>query len=228
MIKEIVTDIDSLSVRSDEIDVRKDNGIAREIIINLKDTIKHNNLTSLAAIQIGYNKRIFCINFKGDIRTFVNPIITNVKGFELSREVCPSLPEKTFIRPRYNQIEVTYQTPLSKIESTQLIGLSAKVFQECVDHLDGLLLSDVGLEIDADFDSATETEREEVIRMYLDSLDIKQKEIEKEIQEDPELKQVDDAIKFIEGVQKGEVTLKEVELTEEQLERKNKLIEGNE
>lgn len=224
MIKDIVTDIDALSVRSDEIETRKDNDIVREIILNLKDTIRKNNLVSLAAIQIGYDKRIFCINFKGDIRTFINPIITNVKGFELSREDCPSLPEKTFIRPRYNQIEVTYQTPLSKIESTKLIGLSAKVFQECIDHLDGLLLCDVGLEIDADFDNGTEEERNEIIAMYLDSLDIKQKEIESEIESDEELKKVNDAMKFIEGVQKGEVILKEVELSKEQIDKKDTLI----
>jgi hypothetical protein len=72
-----------------------------------------------------------------------------------------------------------YQTPLGKIESKQFMGAAAKVFQHEMDHLDGLLLSDIGLEIDELFDNATEEERMEVINMYLDSLDIKQKEIDK-------------------------------------------------
>ena len=97
-----------------------------------------------------------------------------------------------------------YQTPLGKIESRQMLGQAAIVFQHAVDHLDGLTLRDVGLEITEEFDKASDDERVELINMYLESLDLKRKEIEKEIEENPELKQVSDAIDFLESVQKGE------------------------
>lgn len=207
---DIITDIEKLSVRADEVDVRKDNKEVREITVALKDTIREHKTLALSAPQIGFDKRIFVINFNGDLRTFVNPVITNIKGFELSRETCSSLPGKTFIRPRHNDIQVMYQTPLGKIESKRFMGAAAKVFQHQLDHLDGLLLSDIGLEIDEMFDNATEEERQQVINMYLDSLDIKQKEINKEIQEDKTLKQISDGIDFMTKVQKGEVQIERI------------------
>lgn len=208
MVKEIITDVEQLSERCEEVDVRKENNLVREITLDLKQTLRENPTgVGLSANQIGYNKRIFVINFNGDIRTFINPIISNVKGFTLNRESCLSLPGKSYIRPRHNEIQVIYQTPLGKTESRKIVGLAAYVFQHELDHLDGLTLADIGLEVGEDFDNANEEERNEILKMYLDSLDIKQKEIEKEVEEDKDLKQTSDAIKFMEEVQKGNVKL---------------------
>lgn len=212
----IVTDLEQLSIRADEVDVRKENNDTRNIVIKLKEVIRENNLTSLTAPQIGIDRRIFVINFNGDMRAFINPIMTEVKGFELSRETCSSIPDKTYIRPRHNEVTTMYQTPLGKIESKKFLGASAKVFQHCIDHLDGLLLSDIGLEIDEMFDKATEEERLQVINMYLDSLDIKQKDIEKEIAEDKDLKEISDAVNFMENVEKGEIQVEQVSIEKEQ------------
>lgn len=218
---EIITDLNMLGTRSDEVEVRKDGLLIGKIIVKLKSIIREKNLTSLTAPQIGFAVRVGCINFNGDIKTFINPIITNVKGFELSREKCSNIPNKEFIRPRHNDITVTYQTPLGKVESKRFIGLAAKVMQHLVDHLDGLLLSDVGLEIDADFDNATDEEKNEVINMYLDSLDIKRKEIKAEIEEDKELKQLSDSIEFIEAIQSGKVKVEDVPIDVVKEENKN-------
>lgn len=209
--KEILTiDVaeEKLSDRCDEIDLRKNNKLAREIITELKKVMRKNNLTSLSAPAIGYNKRIFCIDFKDqEIKSFVNPVIANAKGLQLSRETCTSIPGKTFVRPRNNEVEVMFQNPMSKPISRKLIGLAAVVFQHEMDHLDGLLLSDVGLEIDDDFDKASEEERQEVIEAYLDSLDLRQKEIQQEIKEDKELSEINSAIDFMTSVYKGDTKI---------------------
>ena len=207
MIKEIITDETLLSYRSDEIDVRKENQEMRDIIICLKDAIRELNLNGLSAPQIGYNKRIIVLNFNGDLRTFINPIITDTEGFEIVREKCISLNNCEYIRPRSSSVTITYQTPLGKIESRKLIGLAATVFQHQLDHLDGLLLSDIGIEVGEDFDNASEEEKAEFIKMYLDSLDIKEKEVKEDIAKDEELQKTMEAITFLEKVQKGEVTL---------------------
>ena len=132
-----------LNDRAEEIDIRKENALMREIILELKDTLRnHKEGVGLAAPQIGYNKRIFVINFSGDLRSFINPIISEVKGFELSKEGCLSIPGKEFIRPRNNEITVLYQTPLGKIESRKLVGKAAIIFQHEIDHLDGILFVD--------------------------------------------------------------------------------------
>lgn len=196
-----------LSQRAIEIDIKTENKLMREIISALKHTIELNNIVSLSAPAIGYDKRIFCIKFDTEIKTFINPVIIQSKGIQLSREICTSIPGRTFIRPRNNDITVIYQKPSGPSESRQLVGLSAIVFQHELDHLEGLLLSDIGLEIDDDFENASEEEREEVINYYLDSLDLKRKELEDEIQSNEELKQLSDGIKFMESVYKGETQI---------------------
>lgn len=207
MVKGIITDLDALSQRSDEFNLKKKGTEVRELIVNLKDTVREYNLTSLSGIQIGSPLRVLVINFNGEIRSFCNPIITAQKGIKLSREKCASIPNKEYLTTRYSDIGVAYLTPLGEPRSTRLVGVAAEVFQHALDHLDGLLISDFGLEIDDDFDAASEEEREEVIKAYLDSLDIKVKELKKEIEEDKDLRDLDNAIELMEAVQKGEIEL---------------------
>lgn len=217
-VKEIVTDYDALSERCDEIDLKKQNKEAQDIVLSLKNTIRANdNMVALSANQIGFNKRILCLNFGGDIRTLVNPIITNVKGFELSREYCHSIPYTSFIRPRNNVVDVTYQTPLGKIESVQFVGLAAKMVQHHIDHLDGILLSDLGIEVGDDFDNATDEEREELINFYLDSLDIKRGSIKDDIDNDEEAKELSEALRFMESVRSGETIVQQIPMTDDEL-----------
>ena len=217
-VKNISTDYNELSERCEEVNLAKEGKEVREIISYLKNTIRAQaNISGLSANQIGFNKRIICLNFNGDIRTFINPIITNAIGFELSKETCHSIPDKTFIRPRNNKINITYQTPLSKIESVQLMGMAAKIMQHHIDHLDGILLDDIGLEIDDEFENASDSEKSEIINMYLDSMDMKKEEIEIDIDNDPEAKKISDGIKFMNAVRTGEVTLEEIPWTEEEI-----------
>lgn len=238
-VKEVVTDYDVLSIRCDEFDLVKKNTEVQNIILTLKNTIRANpGMLGLSANQVGFSRRIIVLNFNGDLRTFINPIITRVDGFELSRETCHSIPGKTFIRTRNSRVWVTYQTPLAKIESVELNGVAAKVMQHHIDHLDGLILSDVSLEIDEDFDNAPEEEREEVIRMYLESLDLTASVLKSEAEKDEDGKKLSDALRFMESVQKGETIVESVPLTDEEfdelkqkvkkeIEELEKEVEGN-
>ena len=211
-VKDILTDVEKLSDWCVEIDARKDGKLLQEIVLSLKATMRHNNLTSLTAPQIGYNKRVFCIKFGDtDYRTFVNPMIENNTAFQFSRERCSSIPGKDFIIPRFGNVKVFFTTPLGKVESCRLAGMSAFVLQHCVDHLNGMLLSDIGLEVDELFDEATDEDRAEILKMYADSLDIRQKQLEEEMLNNPELKQVNDAVKFINSVKLGETKLESSE-----------------
>jgi len=211
-LKEIITDEAILSERSDEIDTVKGMKEAREIIANLKAIVRKKELTSLAAPAIGSKKRIFCVNFSdNEVKTFINPIIVKAEGLVLSDEKSAVIPGKRFLVPRNNKIAIMYTSPLGKIESREISGVAAAVIQQEIHVLDGILLSDIGLEIDEMFDNATQEEREEVINMYLDSLDIKQKEIDKEIQSDDELREIANATEFMEAAKKGEIEFTEYE-----------------
>lgn len=214
-VKDIITDEVALSDWSVEIDTRKESKLLQEIILSLKATMKANDLVALAAPQIGYNRRVICMRFgKQDYRTFVNPMIENNTGFQFARETCSSIPGKTFIIPRFNNVKLFFTTPLGKVESTKFSGFSAWKFQHCLDHLNGMLSSDIGLEIDEMFDNATDDERAEVLKMYAESLDIRQKELEKVISEDKDLSDINNAAKFITSVKSGETILDNSKLTE--------------
>ena len=202
---EVEQDLEKLSIRCDEIDPKKENKLLREIVTKIKDTMRYNNLTSLSAPQVGYYKRVFCISFNGDIKTYVNPIIGSCNGIDLSRESCSSLPDREYLRIRNNNINVMYTTPTGKIESKQLIGLAAIVFQHELDHLEGITLDDIGLEIDEQYDNASEEERVELVNAYLDSIDLRREQLNQVIESTPELKELNDAINFMTKASTGEI-----------------------
>lgn len=81
MVQKIKTRGKILTDGAEVIDPKREKDLVHKIIIDLKDTIRENNLVYLTAPQIGYNKRILVINFNNDLRTFINPIITKMKGF---------------------------------------------------------------------------------------------------------------------------------------------------
>lgn len=210
---DVITDIEKLQERCDEINVGKENGYMRKIISDLKSTMREKDFASLSAPQIGYDKRIFCINFDGDIKSFINPIITQASGLSLVRESCPSLPDRKFLRPRNTRINVMYQTPLQKPESRVLTGMAAFVFQHELDHLDGILLSDVSMELGEGYDELSEEDKTALINEYKDSLDIKLDEINEAIEKDEYAKRLSTSIDYMTAVEKGEVELEHIDST---------------
>lgn len=211
----ISTDVDKLHERSEEIavtDLRmKPFKKVANIIKDIKDTLFDNpNLVALAAPQLNHPHRIFCIKFTGgDIRTFINPMITSTTGLHIAREVSPSLPDREFIVPRHDEITAIYQKPNGIPEENKFTGAVAEVFQHMIQLLDGVLISDIGLEIFEDFDKATQAEQEEIIKLYMESLQEITKALNEEIEQDEELQETKKAIDFMKGVATGEITLEE-------------------
>ena len=181
-----VLDLENLpTTRTEEIDYEKDYTLMKEIIAKIKKTMKKNNLTSLSAPAIGHNKRIFCVDFSDkEIKTFINPMVLLTQGMELTREVCSSIIDKEFIRPRHTSIDIIYQRPDGTIKQNQFKGMVATVIQHELDHLDAITLNDIGLEIDSDFDEATDEERFAITDMYLKHLSEKHDNLVNEIEQD--------------------------------------------
>ena len=213
--KEIITDIQELNHigRSREIDLQTELKEARQIISELKKVIrKRDNIIALSAPAIGYDRRIFCVDYSdNEIKTYINPVITNAEGLHLSREVCSSIPGKEFIRPRNEVIDIIYQKPTGEINTQRFKGVSACIIQHELDHLEGINLSDIGLEIDSDFDEASDDERQQIVDMYLDSLDIKRKTLEQDIENDSELSIISERLKFTEALARGDIHLESID-----------------
>ena len=212
---EYITNIDELSDSSLEVDFDTDKKRISEIVEKLKYRISKDNLIAISAPQIGEKVRIFCIRFTtkqngktfDKVHTFVNPVIVGMKGFVLDREKDISLPDREFIIARNNDINVMFQTEKGESVEHKFSGKIAAFIQLMVDHLDGILLTDMGLEIDHLFDEATEEERNELLKAYTEWITGYQEKLTKDIAEDKELSSMSDAIKFIQSVRSGETNL---------------------
>lgn len=202
-----ILDLENLpTTRAEEIDYEKDYTLMKEIIAKIKKTMKKNNLTSLSAPAIGYNKRIFCVDFSDkEIKTFINPMVLLTNGMELTREVCSSIKGKEFIRPRHTMIDIIYQRPDGTIKQNQFKGMAATVIQHELDHLDAITLNDIGLEIDSDFDEATDEERFAITDMYLKHLSEKHDNLVNEIGQDNTAKIIYEAETISELLAQGKI-----------------------
>lgn len=203
---ELITSEEVLHSRATETDTVSNNAEVRETILKMKEAVREKNLVGLTAPQVGVDMRIVVLNFDGDVRTFINPVVSNRKGIELSREVC-EIDGKEYIVPRNNDIDIYYTTPLGKIEHRQLLGMAAKVMLHQLDILDGISASDFGLEVMEGFDEASDEEKDKIIKMYLDSLDLLGKQVEEELKNDEDAQQIKNAVNFITKVRKGEVQI---------------------
>lgn len=210
-----ILDEKELSIPSIEVDVKKDNKLVREIVLKLKDKMQQDNLVALSAPQIGYKQRIFCVKFTSKfkkkevdtIHTYVNPIVTGIRNIVIDREKDPCLPDKEYIIVRNNDLSLIYQTPLGKVVSQKFSGKAVSIIQQMLDHIDGILISDTGLEIDERFDQASEEEKNALLRAYMESLDLYREGLNKYIGEDEELKSIKDAVDFIQSVRNGDTKL---------------------
>lgn len=218
-IKELVTDVEKLREICETVNIKASNEEVREIVLALKETMRANGLVALSAPQIGIPYRIFCLKDNKGLHSFINPMIQKSTEMTFSREKDECFPDKEYIYPRSGKLVVNYQTPLGEIKGSTVVGYSAFVVQRMIDHLNGVLISDIGLEIDNLWDEATDEERVEVLKAYADALDLVGKKVNEEIEQDEDLKKQLKAIEFQHALVAGDVSVEKEQVTEEQKEQ---------
>ena len=85
--------------------------------------------------------------------------------------------------------------------------MASTVIQHELDHLDAITLNDIGLEIDSDFDDATDEERFEITDMYLKYLNEKHNNLVKEIEQDDVAKVMYEAETMSELLAQGKIKI---------------------
>ena len=201
----IITDLEKLSVRAEEVNPEEPVKKVSSVINDIKRTLKANkNLVALSAPQLGYNKRIFCIKFKGnEIMTFVNPLITKSTGSHLSRETNASLTAE-YIIPRSDSIVAMYQDEHGKIVENKFEDMASEMFEQMNQLLDGILLSDYGLEVLDGFDDLSDEDRQTVLTSYIEYLKSFNVELDAEIESDVTTRDMKKAMEFMKSVALGE------------------------
>ena len=220
----IIYDIDMLSIPSEPLTFLTEQGAkteeGEEIISQIKKVMETNQeLLALSAPQIGINKRIFCLRFKDQIKTFINPIITKKKGLNIVIETCASMPGKEIVIGRPEEITVVYYNDEFKYEDNKLMGVAASMFDQQAQILDGVLPSELGLVSDVEIDGKIEdSDLEEIIPFYKDTfLPNKLEGIKQAIDSDEEASKAFNQLKFTEGVINGRIAV--VEPTKETAKR---------
>ena len=122
----------------------------RDLVSNMKETMLSENGIGLSAPQVGVNLRVIVIQLMsagklvGPVQEMINPIITNYSDDTMEyEEGCLSIPGEYIRIDRPRSIHVKFQTLSGKYKKWFLKGLEARIVQHEIDHLDGILMTDL-------------------------------------------------------------------------------------
>ena len=101
----------------------------------------------IAAPQVGVSLRIFVLNVASQKLTFINPVIVERRGEIDSQEGCLSLPYRTFQIKRAVGVRVKAIDRNGKSFERHASGLEAMAIQHENDHLNGVLMTDKGIDV---------------------------------------------------------------------------------
>lgn len=205
----LIFDLDELKERVDEVNPIDAQSTVKALIAKLK---KYKELYALSAPQIGIKERVIVFKYNnGEMyKEYINPRIFKAEEYHLVREKDISCPDKEFISPRPGKIFIEYQTQDARPETNVLKDNAAEVFDRMMQYLDGITLEDYGLEVIPEFDEAEEEDKQEVIDMYLKSFKTKAEELNKEIEQDKDAKQLKDAIDFMAAAKEGKIQFEDI------------------
>jgi peptide deformylase len=213
---EIINDLDSLRQPAEPLEFISESGIqdaeGKEIIEKLHAVMAENtSLLTLAAPQIGINKRIFCIRFDDTIKTFIDPIIIKKNDFKIAPETFSSMPGKEILISRPEEITVVYYTADFKYEENKLLGAAARLFDQQAQLLDGVLPDVLGLVSDVATDGSladlSDEEIAELAEFYKNYVKVKTEATKAIIDQDPDLASEYRHLEFSEKVVNGKAAL---------------------
>jgi peptide deformylase len=216
--EQIIFDLEKLQQPAEPLTFLTEKGAETEegngIIFKIKEVMEADKtLLALAAPQIGINKRIFCLRFNDQIKTFINPIITKKKGLNITVETCASMPGKEIVIGRPEEITVVYYNEDFKYEDNKLLGVAASLFDQQAQILDGVMPHELGLVSDIEADGKIEeADMEEIIKFYKDTfLTSKLETLKTAIEADEEAAKDFRHLTFTEGVINGRIAVVEPE-----------------
>jgi peptide deformylase len=115
------------------------------LIKDMIETMYFNNGVGLAATQVGIDRRIIVLNDtqkKGDELVIINPKIVHVGGRVVGQEGCLSIPGVSRELRRANALMIEGLNMEGKEIRLNVKGLTARIIQHEIDHLDGILFVD--------------------------------------------------------------------------------------
>lgn len=159
MIRKILTDENPiLKMKSEK--VEEFSAVIAEIAKDLTETMQQEGGIGIAAPQCGILKRIIIVDTKkagGQFhkQVMINPtIISRSPKKSTDQEGCLSVPDRQYMVMRNAEVFVSYYDVNGGKHSAQLTGLDAQCVQHEIDHLNGIVISAVGVLVEEVKDKA--------------------------------------------------------------------------
>ena len=107
----------------------------------------------LAAPQVGVSRRVFVtdVTWKDSDPTpiaFINPtVLARSDDLQDGTEGCLSIPDRSFTVTRPTWVQMRWQLPTGEVQEARLDGMQAICACHELDHLNGVLITDIGEQI---------------------------------------------------------------------------------
>ena len=131
-IRTIITEEDPL-LHEKSVEVRRFGSALHKLLDDMKITMYHADGVGLAAPQVGILKNV----------ELVNPRIVDKSGSIVSTEFCLSVPDRGGKVKRAKNIKVEAQDRFGNPFTVKVSGQEAIIYQHEIDHLSGILFTDV-------------------------------------------------------------------------------------
>ncbi|SHH44072.1 peptide deformylase [Anaerosphaera aminiphila DSM 21120] len=118
------------------------------LIEDMYETMDYADGVGLAAPQVGTLRRVITVDDRDGTRfALINPEIICSEGTQLGNEGCLSLPNKQGKVKRANEVKVKYIDINGEEKEIQAVEYLARILQHEIDHLNGILYSDIADEM---------------------------------------------------------------------------------
>ena len=118
------------------------NNIVRHLIKKMSKIMYSRKGIGLAAPQVGTLERVIIADIGEGLISMINPEILTGYGEDYMDEGCLSLPDTVVNVKRKQSVFVRYLDKNEKEKESELDGLTARVIQHEIDHLNGVLIID--------------------------------------------------------------------------------------
>jgi len=130
-------------------EVTKFNPNLKKLLKDMAETMYDAEGVGLAAPQIGISKRVIVVDVRDEhgLVEMVNPVIVEQSGEQVGPEGCLSIPNLNGEVKRADRIVVAGQNSDGEPITIEAAGFFARAFQHEVDHLNGILFTDIALSV---------------------------------------------------------------------------------
>ena len=123
--------------------VEKFDGRLHKLLDDMAETLEQANGVGLAAPQVGILRRVVLVDTGEKVLELINPTLLETSGEQVGAEGCLSVPGKYGLVKRPNYAKVRAQDRYGNWYEDEGEELTARCFCHELDHLDGIVYTEV-------------------------------------------------------------------------------------